>query len=63
MSLNEGENDFDILFEQWEKSANYELDRLDEVDWKALKSNPVLYLSSQVYLMVAIAKDKILINL
>ena len=36
MSLNESENDFDVFFEQWERSANYELDRLDEVDWKSL---------------------------
>ena len=59
MSLNESENDFDVFFEQWERSANYELDRLDEINWKALKSNPVLYLSTQAYVLIAKAKDKI----
>ena len=59
MSLSENENDFDVFFEQWERSANYELDRLDEVDWKALKSNPVLYLSTQAYVLIGKAKDKI----
>ena len=57
--LNEGEHDFDTFFEQWERSANYELDRLDEVDWKALKENPVLYLSTQAYVLIGRAKDKI----
>ena len=60
MSLNEGENDLDIFVEQWEKSANHELDRLDEIDWKALKSNPVIYLSTQVYALIGRAKDKVL---
>ena len=59
MSLNESENDLDIFFEQWEKSANHELNRLNEVNWKALKSNPILYLSTQAYALMARAKDKI----
>jgi len=60
MSLNESEHDFDVFFEQWEKSAHYELDRLNEIDLKTLKENPVLYLSTQAYLLIARAKDKVL---
>ena len=60
MSLNESENDLDVFFEQWEKSANHELDRLDEINWKALKSNPVLYLATQAYALIGRAKDKVL---
>ena len=60
ISLNENENDFDLFFEQWEKSANYEFNRLDEINFKALKENPVLYLSTKAYILIGKAKDKIL---
>ena len=60
MSLNESENDFDAFFEQWERSANYELDRLDEADKITLRSDPILYLSYQAYEMVKKAGSKIL---
>lgn len=59
ISLNESEDELDLFFEQWEKSANYELDRLDEINFKALKENPALYLSTQAYVLIGRAKDKI----
>jgi len=36
-SLNESGQDFETFLTQWEQSAHYQLDRLDEISWKGAK--------------------------
>lgn len=57
-SIGDTEKELDLFLEKWEKSLNYELRRIDEVDWKSLKESPVLYLSTQIFLFIEKAKDK-----
>lgn len=59
-SIGNSEKELDLLFEQWEKSLDYELKRLNEVDWKTLKEDPVLYLSTQIFRLWNKAKENIL---
>jgi hypothetical protein len=59
-SIGNTEKELDLFLEKWEKSLDYELKRINEVDWKGLKENPVLYLSTQIFLFIQKAKDKII---
>lgn len=58
-TLTESEEDISIFVEQWEKSVNYELDRLSEADVATLKTDPILWLSSQAYFFIDKFKEKI----
>jgi hypothetical protein len=58
-SIGNTEKELDLFLEKWEKSLDYELKRINEVDWKSLKENPVLYLSTQIFLFIQKVKDKI----
>ena len=50
---------FESFLEKWEKSIEYQLQTLNEVDLSALKQSPVLYLSTQVFMMIEKFKDKV----
>ena len=59
-SIGDSEKELDLFFEQWERSLDYELKRLNEVDWKSLKTNPILFLSTQIFRLWNKAKRNIL---
>lgn len=57
--LNESESDIEIFLEKWEKSVDYQIGQLDEAAMAGVASNPVLYLSTQAFMLIDKLKDKV----
>tara|TARA_R110002124_G_scaffold202715_1_gene369276 strand:+ start:12839 stop:13831 length:993 start_codon:yes stop_codon:yes gene_type:complete len=57
-SIGETQENIELFLEKWEKSLDYELQKINEIDLNSLKQNPVLHLSTQVFMMLQKFKDK-----
>ncbi len=57
--VRETQEDLEIFLEKWERSLDYEIQEINEIDLKSMKQSPVLYLSTQVFMMLQKFKDKV----
>ena len=56
-TLTESEEETTRFLEQWEKSIDYEFDRLNEIDVKSLTTDSIFYLSQQAMALIYKFKD------
>ena len=57
-TLSESEDDIQRFLENWEKSVDYQLSPLNEITVNQLKSDPVLAIANQAWLVLDKFKDK-----
>ena len=56
--LSENENVIETFLENWERSVDYHIEQLDENALSDMTSNPVLYLSTQAFMLIDRMKEK-----
>ena len=56
--LNENEGAIEAFLENWERSVDYHIEQLDENALADMANNPVLYLSTQAFMLIDRMKDK-----
>lgn len=56
--LSENENAIESFLENWERSVDYHIEQLDENALSDMASNPVLYLSTQAFMLIDRMKEK-----
>ena len=56
--LSENENAIETFLENWERSVDYHIEQLDEGALSDMASNPVLYLSTQAFMLIDRMKEK-----
>ena len=56
--LNESESAIETFLENWERSVDYHIDQIDEGALADMASNPVLYLSTQAFMLIDRMKEK-----
>ena len=56
--LSESESTIEIFLENWERSVDYHIEQIDENALSDMASNPVLYLSTQAFMLVDRMKEK-----
>ena len=56
--LSENENAIETFLENWELSVNYHIEQIDEGALADMTSNPVLYLSTQAFMLIDRMKEK-----
>ncbi len=57
-TLSENENAIETFLENWERSVDYHIEQLDENALSDMASNPVLYLSTQAFMLIDRMKEK-----
>lgn len=57
--LSENENAIETFLENWERSVDYHIEKLDENALSQLANNPVLYLSTQAFMFINRVKEKV----
>jgi hypothetical protein len=56
--LNENENAIETFLENWERSVDYHIEQIDEAALADMSSNPILYLSTQAFMLLDRVKEK-----
>ena len=56
--LSENENAIETFLENWERSVDYHIEQLDENALSDMANNPVLYLSTQAFMLIDRMKEK-----
>lgn len=56
--LSENESAIETFLENWERSVNYHIEQIDEAALADMASNPILYLSTQAFMLIDRMKDK-----
>ena len=56
--LSENENALETFLENWERSVDYHIEQIDEAALADMASNPILYLSTQAFMLLDRVKEK-----
>jgi hypothetical protein len=56
--LSENENALETFLENWERSVDYHIEQIDEAALADMASNPILYLSTQTFMLLDRVKEK-----
>ena len=56
--LSENENAIETFLENWERSVDYHIEQIDEAALADMASNPILYLSTQAFMLLDRVKEK-----
>ena len=56
--LSENENAIETFLENWERSVDYHIEQIDEAALADMASNPILYLSTQAFMLIDRIKEK-----
>jgi hypothetical protein len=56
--LSENENALETFLENWERSVDYHIEQIDEAALADMASNPILYLSTQAFILLDRVKEK-----
>ena len=56
--LSENESAIETFLENWERSVNYHIEQIDEAALADMASNPILYLSTQAFMLIDRMKEK-----
>jgi hypothetical protein len=56
--LSENENAIETFLENWERSVDYHIKQIDEAALADMASNPILYLSTQAFMLLDRVKEK-----
>ena len=56
--LSENENAIETFLENWERSVDYHIEQIDEAALADMASNPILYLSTQAFMLLDRVKER-----